>query len=100
LTPHLSTLSLHDALPIYSGKANALAMVREMTNGRGSDLSFEAVGVSATVDLSLQCLRKGGTAVLVGNVAPKIEFPLQVAVTRELDRKSTRLNSSHRTISY
>ena len=25
-----------------------------------------------------------GTAVLVGNVAPKVEFPLQVAVTREL----------------
>ena len=40
--------------------------------------------MSPTVDLSLQCLRKGGTAVLVGNVAPKIEFPLQVAVTREL----------------
>ena len=30
------------------------------------------------------CLRKGGAATLVGNVTPKIEFPLQTAVTREL----------------
>ena len=29
-------------------------------------------------------LRKGGIATLVGNVSPKIEFPLQIAVTREL----------------
>jgi L-iditol 2-dehydrogenase len=29
-------------------------------------------------------LRKGGSAVLVGNVAPTVEFPLQIAVTREL----------------
>jgi threonine dehydrogenase-like Zn-dependent dehydrogenase len=36
------------------------------------------------VDLALGCLRKGGTAALVGNVSPKIEFPLQTAVTREL----------------
>ena len=47
-------------------------------------MSFEAVGVTPTVDLALQCLRKGGTAVLVGNVAPKVDFPLQAAVTREL----------------
>jgi L-iditol 2-dehydrogenase len=42
------------------------------------------VGVAATVDLALRCLRKGGTATLIGNVTPKIEFPLQTVVTREL----------------
>ena len=56
----------------------------KLTNGRGADVSFEAVGMSVTVDLALRCLRKGGAATLVGNVSPKIEFPLQVAVTREL----------------
>ena len=40
--------------------------------------------MSATVDLALRCLRKGGAATLIGNVTPKIEFPLQIAVTREL----------------
>ncbi|MEA2909185.1 MAG: L-iditol 2-dehydrogenase [Bradyrhizobium sp.] len=69
---------------VNSGQGNALSSIRELTGGRGADLSFEAVGLTATVDLALQCLRKGGSVVLVGNVAPKIEFPLQVAVTREL----------------
>ena len=69
---------------INSGKQNAIEEILMLTHGLGADLAFEAVGVTATVDLALRCLRKGGTATLVGNVAPKIEFPLQVAVTREL----------------
>jgi L-iditol 2-dehydrogenase len=42
------------------------------------------VGISATVGLAVGCLRKGGTLTLVGNLAQKIDFPLQAAVTREL----------------
>jgi L-iditol 2-dehydrogenase len=67
-----------------SGQEDAAASILRLTNGRGADLAFEAVGITATVDLTVRCLRKGGAAVLVGNVTPKIEFPLQVAVTREL----------------
>jgi len=63
---------------------NALEKILEMTNRLGTDLSFEAVGVTPAVNLALACVRKGGRVVLVGNVAPKVEFPLQVAVTREL----------------
>ncbi len=63
---------------------DALAAILRATNGQGADLAFEAVGVAASVDLALRCLRKGGTATLVGNVTPKTELPLQAAVTREL----------------
>jgi len=69
---------------INSANANAREEIARWTKGRAADAAFEAVGVSATVELALNCLRKGGAAVLVGNVAPKIEFPLQLAVTREL----------------
>jgi len=69
---------------INSSNQNATDTLQQLTNGRGADLSFEAVGLSATVDLALRSVRKGGTVTLVGNVAPKIEFPLQIAVTREL----------------
>jgi len=69
---------------LNSAKENAREAIMRLTDGRGADASFEAVGITVTVDLALSCLRKGGAAVLVGNVAPKIEFPLQVAVTREL----------------
>jgi L-iditol 2-dehydrogenase len=69
---------------INSATEDALAAILRLTRGMGADLAFEAVGVPATVDLALCCLRKGGAATLVGNVTPKIEFPLQAAVTREL----------------
>src|SRR4051812_43213351 len=69
---------------INSANQNAGDTIQQLTSGRGADLSFEAVGVTATVDLALRSVRKGGTVTLVGNVAPKIDFPLQIAVTREL----------------
>lgn len=58
--------------------------VKQATDGRGADVAVEAVGATAPVNLAVNCLRKGGTLTLIGNVAPKIEFPLQLAVTREL----------------
>ncbi len=69
---------------IHSTGANPLEQIGQLTRGRGADVAFEAVGLPATVDLALRCSRKGGAVTLVGNVAPKIEFPLQIAVTREL----------------
>jgi L-iditol 2-dehydrogenase len=70
---------------IDSSKQDPLNAILQLTSGVGADLAFEAVGINQTIDLTLRCLRKGSTAVLVGNVSPKIEFPLQVAVTRELN---------------
>jgi threonine dehydrogenase-like Zn-dependent dehydrogenase len=69
---------------INPANESALETILGLTEGRGADRAFEAVGVSATVDLAVRCVRKGGAVTLVGNVAPKIEFPLQLAVTREL----------------
>jgi len=69
---------------INSAAPKAAEVIQQLTQGRGADFAFEAVGLTATVDLALRCLRKGGAATLVGNVMPKIEFPLQIAVTREL----------------
>lgn len=58
--------------------------ILDLTGGRGADQALECVGVGATVAAALQCVRKGGSITLVGNLAPKIEFPLQAAVTREI----------------
>lgn len=76
--------SLEATETVNSATADPSKTISELTNGRGADIAFEAVGVSATVELALRCVRKGGSVTLVGNVAPKIDFPLQVAVTREL----------------
>ena len=69
---------------INSSTEDALKVIPHLTQGLGADLAFEAVGVTATVDLSLRCVRKGGSVTLIGNVSPQVEFPLQTAVTREL----------------
>ena len=64
--------------------ANFRNEILDRTEGRGADLAFEAVGVSAAVQTAAGALRKGGRLVLVGNLAPKVEFPLQTVVTREI----------------
>jgi L-iditol 2-dehydrogenase len=69
---------------LNSAGGNAPAEILRLTGGLGADLAFEAVGVAVTVDLAVRCVRKGGSVTLVGNVAPKVELPLQVVVTREL----------------
>ena len=58
--------------------------VRDLTLGRGADRAFEAVGASAPIATALACVRKGGSVSLIGNASPKIEFPLQSVVTRQI----------------
>jgi L-iditol 2-dehydrogenase len=60
------------------------AQVLDLTEGRGADLAFEVVGASASFNTAVTSLRKGGSLTLVGNLAPKVEMPLQQVVTREL----------------
>ena len=58
--------------------------VAELTSGVGVDLVIEAVGKSEPVNTAIDCVRKGGTVVLVGNVSPEITLPLQKVVARQL----------------
>lgn len=68
-------------------EASGEALVREvmrLTDGRGVDVVFEAVGRDETVGAAIDCVRKGGTVVLVGNIAPTVTLPLQKVVTRQI----------------
>jgi L-iditol 2-dehydrogenase len=67
-----------------STEGNIEVRIQELTSGRGADISFEAVGKSDSVNMAIDVVRKGGKVVLVGNTSPKIDFPLQKVVTREL----------------
>lgn len=70
---------------VNANTQDAVATIREMTNGRGADIALEAVGHTATVTSAIKSVRKGGTVTLVGNLQPEITFPLQSVVTREVD---------------
>jgi L-iditol 2-dehydrogenase len=72
------------AATVDSAQTGALQKIIELTDGRGADAVFEAVGIAPTVDLAVRSARKGGSVTLVGNIAPKVEFPLQICVTREI----------------
>ena len=76
--------TLGAAETVNSGAGDAAAEIMRLTGGRGADLAFEVVGVTPTRNRALAALRRGGSAVLVGNLAAKADFPLQAVVTREL----------------
>jgi len=69
---------------INSRTADAPALVREMTDGRGVELAVECVGATDPIRTAIACTRKGGTVTLVGNFSPNIDLPLQEVVTRQL----------------
>ena len=48
------------------------------------DAAFEVVGIAPTIRAAIENTRKGGTVVLVGNLSPSVEIPLQAVVSREL----------------
>jgi L-iditol 2-dehydrogenase len=52
--------------------------------GSGADIAVEVVGTQASVLTAIQCVRRGGTVTLIGNLAPTIEIPLQAIVTRQI----------------
>ncbi|WP_299576220.1 galactitol-1-phosphate 5-dehydrogenase [uncultured Sunxiuqinia sp.] len=58
--------------------------ILDLTDGRGADQAYEAVGISETVQRAIGSVRKGGTVTLLGNLAAEIDFPLQLVVTRQI----------------
>lgn len=61
-----------------------VSKIKNLSCGRGADLAFEVVGITPTVKLSIEGVRKGGSVSLVGNLSPSIELPLQSVVTRQI----------------
>jgi L-iditol 2-dehydrogenase len=58
--------------------------IQELTGGVGVDVAVEAVGINPTVSSAIDCVRKGGSVVLVGNITPEVMLPLQKVVTRQI----------------
>jgi L-iditol 2-dehydrogenase len=67
-----------------SGTADVVSSVRALTEGRGADVAFEAVGIEPTVRAAVGAVRKGGTVTLIGNLAKDVSLPLQSVVTRQI----------------
>src|SRR5215469_12388146 len=55
-----------------------------LTDGKGVDIAVEAVGNNSAVQSAINSVRKGGSVVLVGNIAAEVTIPLQKVVTRQI----------------
>jgi L-iditol 2-dehydrogenase len=71
------------ATEIFVAGPEAAAQVVAATRG-GATIALECVGATAPIRTAIDALRKGGRLVLVGNVSPTVEMPLQAIVTRQL----------------
>lgn len=69
---------------INPGKQDFKRTILDQTDGKGVDVSIEAVGITPTVQQAMSALKLGGTAVWIGNNKPLIEVKMQEIVTREL----------------
>src|SRR3954454_8767680 len=58
--------------------------ILERTEGFGADVVLEAVGRNETIATAIDCVRKGGTVTLIGNITPKVEIHLQKVVSRQI----------------
>src|SRR5207248_10793264 len=90
--PDTHTLSLHDALPISSSEKG----LREAGQKGLANTQDEAV-IRLVTQMTADTAEERKTAVTL-LIDQYRESPSAISAT--LDRKSTRLNSSHRTISY
>jgi L-iditol 2-dehydrogenase len=73
------------ATATVNGKtADAVAEFQRLSSGKGVDVALEAVGSTVTIKTAIDSVRKGGSVVLIGNIAPKVEIPLQAVVSREI----------------
>lgn len=66
-------------------ETDTVSRILQLTGGRGADIAFEAVGINPTFNAAVACVRRGGSVVMVGNVSPKVDFPLQSCVTRQIN---------------
>src|SRR5437763_12508912 len=92
-TPEIYTLSLHDALPIFPTVGTALQQLQALLHPGATGLLVLVVRPDA----------ERLAEVFLGQSCNPLPFvhPLAVeAFDDQQDRKSTRLNSSHRCISY
>ncbi|QEC46514.1 zinc-binding dehydrogenase [Baekduia soli] len=76
---------------INAGDADAVATLRELTDGRGADVVFEAIGHPATFRQATEMAADGGRCVFVG-IAPAGTLG-EVEITRLVRRKLQLLGS-------
>jgi Zn-dependent alcohol dehydrogenase len=64
---------------IDSTQRDPVAAVHELTEGRGADYGFDAVGVNGTLDVAVAATRPGATCVVIGRSLGQVEITLDTS---------------------
>ncbi len=72
------------ATSVFRAGPDLAEEAQQATNGFGCDVVIEAVGNTPAVQSAINCVRKGGHVVLVGNVSPEVTIPLQKVVSCQI----------------
>jgi 2-desacetyl-2-hydroxyethyl bacteriochlorophyllide A dehydrogenase len=80
------------AVPVHLTEDDPRARVKELTGGRGVDLSVDAVGHPEALDLACRLARKAGTVSVTGVYAERIEVHMGVVWIKALNWRTGHAN--------
>jgi len=66
---------------VNAGERDAGGAVTELCGGRGADVAFEVIGLKATIEATINMIRPGGEAILVGVPRMDVMLDLNAAFT-------------------
>lgn len=69
---------------INAKEADTLAVIAELTGGKGVDVAIEAAGAEITFQQAVKCVGLGGRIVLVGIFGQPVSFPMQEAFMKNV----------------
>lgn len=77
---------------INAAEEDVIRRIQELTNGRGVDVAFEALGRPETFTQAVNIVRDGGRAVMVGIAAAGVTAPIEIT---RLVRRGIRIIGSY-----
>lgn len=72
---------------VNSREQDLLEAIAELTDGRGVDYAFEAIGLPFTIEQAYEAVRRGGTAVVVGQVADGVKISIDPFVMSDQEKR-------------
>lgn len=74
---------------VNSKEVDPIEEVKKLTNGKGVNFSFEAIGLPATIEMAYNMLGIGGNAVIIGITGAKATITVPAALIPVWERKIT-----------
>lgn len=66
---------------VNAGEVDAVEALKELTDGIGVDVSFEVIGLQATIQQALRAARRGGQTILIGMPDRDATLPMRAMAT-------------------